>query len=64
MSKQPTQKQKSERTEEPEQSPYLGDLTPEYIIWHKANHSEEVHRMRYFDRIPHEYAAAHGIERI
>lgn len=42
----------------------LGDLTPEFIIWHSEYQSEEIHRQRYFDRIPHEYAEKFGIHRV
>lgn len=49
---------------EPQQSPYLGDLTPEYILWHQRNKSEKEHIERYFDRIPHEYSKLYGIERV
>lgn len=61
--KTPNPNPKSQETE-PQQSPFLGDLTPEYIVWHAKTHTEEEHRQRYFDRIPHEYAEKHGIERV
>lgn len=67
MSKTPRQKQPAEKTEipsAPEQDIHLGDLTPEFIIWHSEYHSEEQHRQRYFDRIPHEYAEKFGIHRV
>lgn len=64
MSKATRQKQKPEKTEPPIQDPRLGDLTPEFIQWHEANHSAEEHRQRYFDRIPHEYAEQFGIHRV
>ena len=49
---------------EPEQSPFLGDLTPEFILWHQRNKSAKEHQARYFDRIPHEYLERFGIERV
>ncbi len=64
MSKATHQKQKPEKTDPPVNNIYLGDLDPEYIKWHQANHSEEEHRQRYFDRIPHEYAEQFGIHRV
>ena len=42
----------------------LGDLTPEFIIWHRLSHTEEEHRQRYYNRIPHEYADQFGIGRV
>jgi hypothetical protein len=42
----------------------LGDLTPEYIRWHRENHSPEEHAKQYLDRIPHDYAERFGIERV
>jgi hypothetical protein len=67
MSKTPRQKSSPAKTEipiAPEQDIRLGDLTPEFIIWHSEYHSEEQHRQRYFDRIPHEYAEQFGITRV
>lgn len=49
---------------EPAQSPYLGDLTPEYIKWHQANKSPEEHLKRYENRIPFEFAHQHNIEQV
>ena len=60
----PRQKQNPAKTDPPVQDPRLGDLTPEYILWHKANHTLQVHRIQYFDRIPHEYADQFGIHRV
>jgi hypothetical protein len=47
---------------EPQRSPELGDLTPDYILWFKATHSREEFIERYSDRIPKEYPATHQIE--
>jgi hypothetical protein len=47
---------------EPQRSPELGDLTPDYILWFKATHSREEFVERYSDRIPKEYPATHQIE--
>lgn len=47
---------------EPQRSPELGDLTPDYILWFKATHSREEFIERYSDRIPTEYPATHQIE--
>jgi hypothetical protein len=58
------QPSRSEPTPEPAQSPYLGDLTPEFIIWHAANKSEAEHFQRYANRIPFEYQTTHNIEQI
>jgi hypothetical protein len=56
-------KPKSEKTNPaPHQCAVLGDLTPAFIIWHKDNYSEEMHLMRYHNRIPNDYAHLHGIE--
>jgi hypothetical protein len=40
---------------------HLGDLTPEYIMWHEEYHAEEVHALRYHNRIPSDYADRFGI---
>lgn len=61
--KNPKPKPESQEIE-PQQSPFLGDLTPEYILWHQRNKSEKEHTERYFDRIPHEYSQLYGIERV
>jgi hypothetical protein len=58
------QPSRSEPTPEPVQSPYLGDLTPEFIIWHKESHTEEEHFQRYANRIPFEYLTTHNIEQV
>jgi len=63
----PRQKLNPEKTEippAPEQDIMLGDLTPEFIIWHRLSHTEEDHRQRYYNRIPHEYADRFGIGRV
>ena len=60
-----TAKPKSKSVEiEPEQSPFLGDLTPEFILWHQSTKTAQEHRERYFDRIPHEYSERFGIDRV
>jgi hypothetical protein len=65
MSKAPKlQKQKAAPIEAPEQDIHLGDLTPDYIKWHEAHHTEEEHRQRYQDRIPHDFAEKFGIKRV
>lgn len=65
MSKAPrSQKPKVEKTEAPEQDIHLGDLTPEFIRWHQATHSEEQHFHRYHNRIPADFAERFGIERV
>ena len=64
MSKTPRQKPipaKTETPPAPEQDIHLGDLTPEYIMWHEEYHAEEVHAMRYHNRIPSDYADLFGI---
>jgi hypothetical protein len=43
-------------------SPFLGDLTPEYILWFKQTHSREEFIERYSDRIPTEYPTTHQID--
>jgi hypothetical protein len=48
----------------PAQDPSLGDLTPEFILWHEENHSEEEHRTRYANRIPFHYPETHNISLI
>jgi hypothetical protein len=63
----PLQKLNPEKTEippAPEQDIMLGDLTPEFIIWHRLSHTEEEHRQRYYNRIPHDYDDRFGIERV
>lgn len=63
----PRQKLNPKKTEippAPEQDITLGDLTPEFIIWHRLYHTEEEHRQRYYNRIPHEYADQFGIGRV
>ena len=63
----PRQKLNPKKTEippAPEQDIMLGDLTPEFIIWHRLSHTEEEHRQRYYNRIPHEYADQFGIGRV
>ena len=67
MSKAPRQKPTPAKTETPsapEQDIHLGDLTPEFIIWHEEYHSEEEHRLRYSERIPHDFAERFGIRRV
>jgi hypothetical protein len=63
MNKKTPPSQPSPKTE-PDKDPFLGDLTPQWILWHEATHSPEEHLERYRDRIPHEYAELHGIKRI
>lgn len=63
----PRQKLNPKKTEippAPDQDIMLGDLTPEFIIWHQLSHTEEEHRQRYYNRIPHEYADQFGIGRV
>lgn len=61
----PTTNPKSKSPEiEPEQSPFLGDLTPEFIRWHQATKTPQEHYARYYDRIPHEYNERFGIDRV
>ena len=63
----PRQKLNPKKTEippAPDQDIMLGDLTPEFIIWHQLSHTEEEHRQRYYNRIPHEYADQYGIGRV
>jgi hypothetical protein len=43
-------------------SPFLGDLTPEYILWFKQTHSREEFIERYSERIPKEYPTTHQID--
>ena len=47
---------------EPEQSPLLGDLTPDYVLWFKTTHSREEFVARYSDRIPTDYPTTHQID--
>jgi hypothetical protein len=47
---------------EPAMSPFLGDLTPEYILWFKQTHSREEFIERYSERIPKEYPTTHQID--
>ena len=47
---------------EPEQSPMLGDLTPDYILWFKKTHSREEFIERYSERIPTDYPTTHQID--
>jgi hypothetical protein len=47
---------------EPEQSPLLGDLTPEYVLWFKQTHSREEFIERYSERIPNDYPPTHQID--
>lgn len=47
---------------EPERSPELGDLTPDYILWFKQTHSREEFIERYSERIPSNYPATHQID--
>jgi hypothetical protein len=54
----------AKKTDPPEQEKMLGDLTPEYIRWHRENHTPEEHAKQYLDRIPHDYAERFGIERV
>lgn len=64
MSKAPRQKRIPAKTEvppAPEQDIHFGDLTPEFIIWHDEYHPEEVHQLRYHNRIPSDYADRFGI---
>ena len=64
MSRPKKEPSRSEITPAPEQSPYLGDLTPEFINWHKENKTPEEHFKRYENRIPFEFAHQHNIEQI
>lgn len=36
---------------EPAYDPMYGDLAPDYIEWHRRNHSEEEHRAKYGNRL-------------
>lgn len=47
---------------EPERSPELGDLTPDYVLWFKQTHSREEFIERYSERIPSHYPATHQID--
>jgi hypothetical protein len=60
--KNPTPSETNVELPEPAMSPFLGDLTPDYILWFKQTHSREEFIARYSERIPKEYPTTHQID--